>query len=330
MARDDLIARYIYAVTRRLPPKRREAVRSELAATIQKALDSRLNGQEATESDQRVVLLELGSPAEVAANYNPGRNAALIGEPHFSAYKLALGIVLGAVALGLSVAALLNAGNGTQGGALAQLGQWALNLFNGALQTFAWVTLIFAVLYRLGTPLNVGEKSLDDLPDLPAEGGQISRVGAIIGLILTIFFGVLFYLLPQTNLPVYAFTAHPRPLFNAAALSAVRVFTLIAFVGALLRCSVRLIDRRHSVLVLISSLLSDAAWGLFFWQLLSRADLINPALPEELISRSGAVGLARFLQHIGQYTPAVLWVIGALLLIDAVVVAVKTWRARKR
>ncbi len=100
----DLIERYLYAVTRRLPAKQREDVAEELRGLIQDMLDERCQGLNPTEKDIRVVLTELGSPSELCAQYDPSGKQCLIGPPHYSTYKFVLKVVLLCVAGGITLA----------------------------------------------------------------------------------------------------------------------------------------------------------------------------------------------------------------------------------
>ena len=62
---NDLIERYLYAITRRLPAKQCADVAEELRTLISDMLDERCGNLPPTAKDVRVVLTELGTPGEV-------------------------------------------------------------------------------------------------------------------------------------------------------------------------------------------------------------------------------------------------------------------------
>jgi hypothetical protein len=95
MKTNDLIERYVYAISRQLPAKSREDTAKELRTLIADMLAERGAEQEPSEEDVRAVLTELGRPDELAQKYLPAQRNCLIGQPHFRVYQLVLKIVLG-------------------------------------------------------------------------------------------------------------------------------------------------------------------------------------------------------------------------------------------
>ena len=77
--KNDLIDRYIYAVTKRMNPKIREDVQNELYGLVDDMLAERCGEVTPTEKDIRVVLTELGSPQELYAKYDEDSKKCLIG-----------------------------------------------------------------------------------------------------------------------------------------------------------------------------------------------------------------------------------------------------------
>ena len=80
----ELIRRYIYAVTKRLPRKSREDVAKELNTLIADMLEERCGQVLPTEKDVRVVLTELGTPAELYDQYSGEGKKCLIGPPYYA------------------------------------------------------------------------------------------------------------------------------------------------------------------------------------------------------------------------------------------------------
>lgn len=59
---NDLIERYIYAVTKRMPNKYKKDVSDELRTLIEDMLDERCGNLTKSEKDIQVVLTKLGTP----------------------------------------------------------------------------------------------------------------------------------------------------------------------------------------------------------------------------------------------------------------------------
>ncbi len=106
--KNDLIARYIYAVTKRLPSKMRNDVSAELETLIDDMLLERCGDVTPTEKDIRVVLTELGTPKELYEKYTEEGKDCLIGYPYFNDYKFVLKIVLISVVIGMAIATVIS------------------------------------------------------------------------------------------------------------------------------------------------------------------------------------------------------------------------------
>ena len=138
----DLIERYIYDVTRRLPEKSREEVAKELRANIADML-----GENPTEDEIKKVLTTLGHPRKLANQYS-GKQRYLISPEWIDDYLRVLEIVL-IVVCSLSLFSgmidhIMSPTETTAIGVFAEvLGYGIDEMIDGALWTFAVVTLIF-------------------------------------------------------------------------------------------------------------------------------------------------------------------------------------------
>lgn len=70
MVKNDLIDRYIYAVTKHMKSAMKKDVAAELETIIQDMLEERCEDVTPTERDIKVILTELGTPDELASKYN--------------------------------------------------------------------------------------------------------------------------------------------------------------------------------------------------------------------------------------------------------------------
>ena len=76
--KNDLIERYIYAVTKRLPQKVQKDISDELRTLIDDMLAERCGELVPEEKDIRVVLTELGTPEELYEKYNPDNGETVL------------------------------------------------------------------------------------------------------------------------------------------------------------------------------------------------------------------------------------------------------------
>lgn len=93
MVKNDLIDRYIYAVTKHMKSAMKKDVAAELETIIQDMLEERCEDVTPTERDIKVVLTELGTPNELASKYKGETQDCLIGQPYYSLYVYVLKIV---------------------------------------------------------------------------------------------------------------------------------------------------------------------------------------------------------------------------------------------
>lgn len=166
------IAAYVAEVARRLPAAQRADVREELRATLLDSVEDRLAGSpDPTRIDEVVqeVLAGLGDPALLARAYAPeGRH--LIGPAYFDDWSTLLRSLLATVVpIVAAVTFVLDlwAEDSTLLGAVGSTVWMALTL---SLHLAFWVTLVFWILERTGSPAPRDERRAwtpDDLPAAP-------------------------------------------------------------------------------------------------------------------------------------------------------------------
>ena len=276
--KNNLKERYLYAVTKRLSPKIREDVSMELESLMEDMLMERCADAEPTQEDVKSVLQELGTPAELYAKYADDADACLIGQPYYSAYKLALKIVLACVAAGLTIAAMLLS--------MAQprtvwevLDFWFTTEVNSLLATFAVLTLIFAVMSRKKTGID-GLFDMDNLPPVPKKKSQISLWDPIGGMAFHMVFLTVFLIVPQ------AFSAKVEgewmPTFDAEVIrQRWYILTLFSLAGVT-REAVKLMERRFNKRVLQVTLAVNLLSAGFAVWWLSGPSIVNVQLLEKL------------------------------------------------
>lgn len=188
----NVIERYIYAVTKRLPEKMREEVKEELNGNIYDMLS-----KNPTDEEIDKVLHELGHPRELAKNYR-GQDRYVISPLFYDDYIQVLkivSIIFLAVTLTFGTFdAIVNIEAITIFGGIAEVfGEVIGNAFGAFASAFVWVTLIFWGIDYAARNKKLPEWKLSDLPDLPKPNTtKISRVESIIGLILGTAFSAIF------------------------------------------------------------------------------------------------------------------------------------------
>ena len=165
----DMIERYVYDVTRRLPEKDRAEVGRELGASIYDML-----ADDADEAEIRRVLTGLGSPAKLAEKYRIKPRYLIspsIYDDYIRVLKWLLPLVGGLMlALGalLGIFDVIKNGEMPLSDIIASAFSKALALgVSGTLQALVWATIGFAIADRSGAKKTVkGEEwTLDQLPE---------------------------------------------------------------------------------------------------------------------------------------------------------------------
>lgn len=316
---NDLVERYLYAVTKRMPKKQREDVSQELRGLIDDMLTERCGEVVPTEKDIRVVLTELGTPQELYSKYDEDADKCLIGQPYYSTYKFVLKIVLASVAIGVLISSLILQIMEPQV-IWEALGTGLSMVYNSLLSAFAIVTLLFAFFYRKG--IQITEPfNFDDLPPVPKKKQEISKLDSILGIGFDVVFLAFFLAAPQM-LGMYTFdTGEVIPIFNVTAIRG--SWLIIVLFGALgiIRELVKLMEGRYNRKVLITTAAADVlSAGLAIWWL-TDADMFNPAFTQSILAQVSNDGeiVIRIFEHFPQFFLGVMLFALALDLLYAIV-----------
>jgi len=280
MESKELIKRYIYAVTKHLPENKRQDVGQELESLIEETLAERSQGRPVSDADTKAVLMELGRPAELAAKYDPHTKDALIGQPHFSVYLRVLRIVLLAVTLGMAIASLLEGFITFESNVFVFFASVLSNIWQGLLGAFAWVTIIFAILYQKDVKLDYDKDDLEDLPAVPERHQEIKLRDIIASFIFTILFLILFVVVPQVNIPLVWENSGLIPVFNPEVLITLRWLFVAAASAQILNLSIRFLARRHTLPVFFTTLLEAILQVILLLTWFHTPNASNPAFVE--------------------------------------------------
>jgi len=158
----DLLRRYLQAVGTYLPKSQQDDILKELGENLRSQMENKEAelGRPLNEDEVAAILKKHGHPMFVAAHYRQTRH--LIGSTLFPVYWFVMKIILGIVGFGYSVSALVLIAQGK--GILEVLGT-IFSYAGAVLPTFAWVTIIFAMLDIGNNKFHLLEKVTRDSND---------------------------------------------------------------------------------------------------------------------------------------------------------------------
>jgi hypothetical protein len=162
-----LTDRYLAATQRSVPAARREEIATELRASIEDMIEGRTAEGRDSATAEREVLTELGNPAQLAARYTD-RRLQLIGPTYYLAWERLLKVLLSFVPA--LVGLLVGLVEATDGGNPAEsVGAGISAALQVVVHIAFWVTLVFAMIERTNTALNLPEWTIDQLPEVRAD-----------------------------------------------------------------------------------------------------------------------------------------------------------------
>lgn len=317
----ELVERYIYAVTRRMPKKMKKDVALELQTLIYDMLEERCKEMTPTEKDVKVVLTELGTPEELYEQYDNDSKKCLIGQPYYSTYKFVIKIVLICTALGMTIASLLGAGVAVEHIRWYEvLLDWMAALGSAFIFAFAFVTGLFAFFYHKEIPIDT-YTGLESLPPVPTKKEGISKAECVGGIVLSVLFVVIFLVCPQI---ICGITKDGRmiPVFDTAVVrSTWFVIILFGIIGVVMEV-IKLMDRKYTRRVVIATVTFNAisAALTIWWMGVNR--LFNQEFFSSFFEEKD------FMMKIsGNVQYYLLGVILFALVLDTVMTIVKGWKS---
>lgn len=322
--KNDLIDRYIYAVTKRMNPKIREDVKNELYGLVDDMLTERCGESAPTEKDIRVVLTELGTPQELYVKYSDDGDKCLIGQPYYSTYKFVMQIVLGAVAIGMTVLAIMTAFTELQPWYETVL-EWVSLMWSGVLQAFGIVTIIFAVLSHKG--IQLGEPyNLDDLPPVPKKKQEVSRGECIFSIVFSVILMVLLLATPQYLIGYWSSgSGIAIPLFSTVVMRNSWYLVLIFGVADITRSVYRLLEGRYNRRVLTVTLITNVICAVAVTLWVCNPGLINPDFVShiQLALADEEAMIQNIFTHFDMFLLAVILL---ALVLDTIEATIKTFK----
>ncbi len=270
----ELIARYIEETIRHLKPSEREEVAKELGTNI-----TDMVGENPSEAVIEQILLEMGSPAELASKYR-GKERYLIGPATFDIYFKILklvALVVGVVTLVFALISLFLSSNAPAFGTI--LSRILGTVLSALSASFVWVTITFALLDYYQVKMDDegwDVKALHALEALPTK--TIKRgesIVDIVGLSVFMLLLVFFYSMPQL-VAIYLKGFDPVPIFLGEQIRPYLIGWMITTLFTLTISVIKLHQGRWSNLLLGFSIGCDLLGLIYFIFLVTRWQLYNP------------------------------------------------------
>lgn len=221
----NLIDRYVYAIGRQLPRKRRSDIQAELKSTLIDTLEARSQG-EPSEEQVAELLTEFGPPEKVAASYWP-ESQYLIGPKLYPLFRMSIGIALLVfVIVQLVLLGVVVVFDQQPIQVLEVLG----SIVGSILTTIGVVVLVFAVLQRLDVDPDLEQEQWDprDLPEIEPKN-EINRRGLVVEITIALIIIAILFFWPDK----IGFRLNPWSgiILNPVIISAIPLIILSVLIG---------------------------------------------------------------------------------------------------
>ncbi|MCT1398922.1 hypothetical protein M4D81_07835 [Paenibacillus sp. p3-SID867] len=330
----DLINRYIYAVTQKLPESQRADIEKELHGLIEDMLEDRGAGVGiASTEDIEQVLLELGPPGDMAARYR-GRERYLIGPGLIDSYWSVLRIVLYSVVIALGIAYMVDFFTSSDPTA-EKLLEYFISLLSVAIHGFAWVTVIFAYIeYRGARQVSKEAWKPSDLPVIPEPAVRIKPIEPVLGILFSVLFFVLFtFSLNLIGVHRFDENSIAIPVFEQAAFAKYLPLIWLLTAFSIFNEARKLITRKWTPQLAVMHVIFNVASVIVAVILFSDMAIWNPTFMEQL-AQTGFVTPGSESYDIvksvwDRSRDGLIYVIVIITLIDTVSVLMKRFRRKE-
>ena len=327
---NELIARYIYAVTRHLPQKIRADVEQELDSLIADMLTQRCGDVLPTDKDVRVILTELGDPEEMAAQYSGDENKALISGTYYLIYKRILCLVLPIAAAGIAFAGILSACLDWQPNTnpfemlWSNIGQTIGGIIGGSIQAFAAITIVFAILERKKVNFKEGDM-LSHLPIVPKKDACIKPHEPIINMMWSVFAAVFFLGFPQIA-GAWLEGSGWIPAFDTQVIRGFWLPIVLWAVLGIAKEAVKLIDGQYTIRLAVTTLIANVLILISTAFVFLNNRLLNAKFVRHISDWVTGEDSAMIRDVLGNLGVVFFGVLCLVFVLETVVTAVKAWK----
>lgn len=287
----ELINRYIYEVTRRIPKEQREEIELELQELIGDMLEGLTLEQ---------VFLKLGDPAIFARKYREDKNYVISPE-YYDNYMWVMKLVLICVWGGLLISTVVKCIINYQD-IIYEMARFMNDIIMASLTAFGSVTLVFAFMERQKIKVDLKKEKIwspDMLNPIPDKKARISRGDCIASIVFIILFGCLLIFAPQL-IGAYAVdgdTLQYVPVFNLARWSVILPVFLLSLAVSFVDEMIRLVIGCYCRIVMISCLITNAAGFLLSVIVLKVLPFWNQNFAQEVAALSDDFKMKVFWQN---------------------------------
>ncbi|MBQ2936262.1 MAG: hypothetical protein IJD96_08530 [Lachnospiraceae bacterium] len=319
--KNDLVERYIYAVTKKLPYKTREDVAQELETLIEDMLKERCGDITPTEKDVKVVLTELGTPTELYEQYAGDGKKCLIGPNYYHTYLFVLKLVLICEAVGLTIAQIVSAVvNGQELIWYMAIWQWFGMLLSGSISAFGFVTALFAFFEYKEISLDTNS-GFEDLPPVPKKEERISKGETIFGIAISVIFLVVFLICPEI-FTCGVIDGKMIPIFSTEVIKSTWYILFVFSALGITRDVVKLVDGKYTKRVMLTTLVTDILSAVCTVWWLTNKNIMNPEFTSSVSSLFEGDGA--FIANVfANFQYFFMGVILFALLLDCVITVIK-------
>jgi cytochrome b subunit of formate dehydrogenase len=301
---NEIIDRYVYAVTKRLPVKQREDIDKEIRSLIDDMLTDGYPDRKDDPESVKAVLNELGNPYDLAAKYQDNKRY-LIGPEHYPMYIFILKIVLAAVTGGLIIALTVKNIVNTPVNPITVAVEMVTSIMSALLGVFAWVTIVFALIgyfreEQIDAAIAEVRKeikwTLEDLPEIPSQKAIISKSEPIASMIFGLIGFIIFNYAAQalSIISIDKTGTKSVPILNIDRIdSFILIINIIVFIG-FIREIARLIEGRHTLRLSIGTAVISGVSLVLSLYLITNPLFFNPNFVAELKSVFGKDTFAGF------------------------------------
>lgn len=331
----DMIERYVYEVTKRVPQNMREEIKLELETLIE-------DMREEENCTVEQVLEKLGNPGDFAKKYRDD-SSYIIGPDYYDNYIWIVKIGLLAIGISAIVSGIVHGLTGAEEFKDFMQGfmrEGITSVVTGGCTMVGVVTIIFAILERKKVKVDIKPDtkwSPSALPAVPDKKSLISRTDSVISIVFIIVFaGVLvfvpevFGMFEQTEDGIRSISC----IFNLEEWNRIVPFVVFTFGVCIFDEIIKLIYGQYCKAVMYSSIICNAISLASAFVLLKCMNIWNTQFGAEVLSQMEKSEFSKgdILYYWGSdtFSNMIVGLIAAISCLEVVVTVYKTYKYGKR
>lgn len=272
----ELINRYVYEVTKRVPKEQRAEIELELRELIDDMTENLSLEQ---------VFIKLGDPAVFARKYREDKNY-IIGPEYYDNFMWVMKIVLICTWGGLLVSTIVKCIVDTSG-MMETMASFLGNIIMAPISAFGCVALVFVILERQKIRVDLKREKVwrpEMLNPIPDKKARISRGDCIVSIVFLILFSCLLIFAPQL---FGAYSVKDGevlyvPIFNMARWQFILPVFLMGMAAGFADEIIRLVSGCYCRIVMVSSIITNILGIIFSFIILKVMPFWNQNFAKEI------------------------------------------------